>query len=1735
MPSTPSLFPPSNLLQQVEGIEQGLRRQRRLGALGWVGVVVAVVQAMAVVIESKFWDTLTSQQWHKLLYGAGTKPGLLDKWPFLVALGIFLLSVFTISWRRFWLKESEAPFRYTFGVEDFAAVTSKEPYLVWLRHHLSTKLNERIRRLSLLEGDGSTTGSSDDEKSGEQKRGAPPVRYESHINISGHYGRRVDTKGRWIIEVVPRVRIGPKGSAETLAHTVTFRLNPAFEEQDSSRRLTEPHPLDTEQYEKLLERVYFSIATEIYRQIGRDVKHKIDLLPTSYLRATAYFHEARDYARSNTLVAYDEAQRLYDQAIKLYDPAGRPWPTSWIRRPAEFVRRIGSILWRWVRYLGSFVFRRMAKTDVMLARARIGYANVLMDRRILAGLSGYRINPIFETRPVTEDAIKKLKWLPQDVDGVRAVRFDAYVTRALAWVHLGSARKAERDLDFARQLLPSHATEDARFVYVEGQIETRTRSRLLRFQRAVELDSEFESAQFLLALEAEMLWRTRSVLEADVAAGIYDEYERVLTLNPGNIAAWANLGYMHWLLAWDQDEDRRKEKLADAERSFERALDYKAIKRETFVAEIEYGLARISAELGDFAEAYSHFTSALTAHMAQEVSQGYSDSWSSLSDYYFYRTGWPILQRFERYKDDVERVHADRAHSPELPPRVRDSVLAFVVNDYGEACYNYFKRSNDERYLEAARGAYGRSAELDPSYAIPRHNLYLLNKTLGTPEGQDEAVRDAEKLYAIEPDWSEAKLAMMWKEAADAASKQQSADVFRRKRIDQIRRARSASVQATEKDIDASAFVAPELPGATAQPEAVGSTATQAAEAYLASKQAQDRATEAVGAARSTADFKREQQAQLREATAARNRAATFLRDLLPHDWLWKGRLLKRTPERILARRLRLWRRWRLRREGRWEREFNDIHVKALYEWGWALVAPIGKRRSPSGQILAHVEEHFWQDNFDLVRHFRSEMEARIENAINRVRLPTVTLKTVRASPLQARRRWRADQVREYLVRLSGPERVDAIGSFLARVPGWKGIEFKFQERIDKYNRILARTIVGAVERDPSAYWALYWLGDGHATITRAKGARLRVNYATIDVEERDRLLRRVVEQEPQSSPALFRWLGEQLEVFQLELRARQELGLNLQLCAEALSKGNRLKADEILRQLETQDWRGVEASAVAECRRALKAENARWLADIAGRLRSMGPRDDQAAFGNRLRGATVEAYEAALRSDDPNVLWAVVSPLHALGERARSLKALEAYSRAIAGSPGPDALWALAVAYRELGDWPSARANFSRARDADERRAGGVPDRLTRHPDRYRLEIARALWREGEYEAALTGLEQMTEGVADARTQFVREMLSAGGAVSIETYRKVRTLLEGRQRDGAGIGAQETRRDAGRALLLLARHRREGRSSGPHGEVQMDDSAPMLPLVTPITLEADRGLFREGQDTPLVGRMIETFIPQMRSTIESDVGVRIPGVQIRPSVSPELAAGGYSVKLHEIPLASGTADRGRGEDMIDRGVAPVVRRYLDTYLGFQEVQGLVEQWRVSSGDPDASALIARALPSSLARLRLVQVLQRLVREGVGITDLGAICRAVADSPSGLEVDEVVDRVRKSESLMPRLPGNEPRRRRFGLAPEWEATFERWVHERDGKRVLAVPTTEEHLVNEFVEGITSLASGNSDSPPALVVRDDLRRFVRRLTERWFPAMPVLAQSESAASAQVLKQVPFAPTLDRVAS
>jgi hypothetical protein len=916
-PILPTILPPSDLLEQIEGVEKGLYRARRLGLVGWAGILLSLLRIIALLVNSQEFANLQNLDWRQPL----------QHWPWLILVAVFVLSLFLVSWTRFWLNESQSPFRYTYSIADFEAVEADQKLdkFVWLPHDLANMLNTRIGRLFLLDE--------------ECVEGAPQEAPESHIHIRGHYLIR-QMEADWVIEVMPQVRIGPRGNPETLAHKVRFTFQsladlaesattvitppssqraatsvsaspsniedaPANEaqaenappdqkrdqradqnQQDNRPDRQQPPALEADQYGLLLERVYFSVASQIYKQIRQDVQNKIDLLPTDQFRAAAYFYEAEDYAQSNTLDAYDEAAKLYLKAMQSYEPRWLPTAASSWRR---WVRRIGSS-WvnglRLVKRRGARVWPGLGRREVMAARAELGYANVLLYRRILAGLSGRWLNPIFEVPLVVDYAVRRLESLPADVPDRSYRLFDGYVTKALALNYLSDYPQAKDILEKGRRLMPGRAEQDARYLFAAGEIDARLQAELLFFRRAVELEPTFEAAQFQLATKTEVLWRSRPDFEHRVAKLVFEEYQKVLNINPGNLAAWQALGDLHWLL------DRRTE----ARPYFEKGREFKEIKQETFVAELDDGLARIAAENGDFEQAYKYYSSGNAAEMAQS---GYRRSQ--------YIARKPVnAALMDRYKCLKKRVQdhlaaAQEQAVSELPSRrVREAVKAFVLNEYGVVCYLYYLDSGDERGLEEAYDAFEQAK--DDDYVMPYFNLASLQfgESRYRPDRIELAKENIEKVCELEPTWPDGKLLGTEIFVAWAPEAQKNAERLR---------ATASEQAATDQKQDE--VIYSKKSGAEFQEPDTGQSISQSEQ--------------------NSESKKREAEAQEIEAEARRlsKWAVEFVRNLLPHQWLWvddkqaNGWSINQSALR----------RTDFETEWRWKKELDDLHVAALFTW----------------------------------------------------------------------------------------------------------------------------------------------------------------------------------------------------------------------------------------------------------------------------------------------------------------------------------------------------------------------------------------------------------------------------------------------------------------------------------------------------------------------------------------------------------------------------------------------------------------------------------------------------------------------------------------------------------------------------------------------------------------------------------------------------------------------------------
>lgn len=895
------LLPPDDLLEKVSGVEEGLKDNRKIKRFGTFGLLFSAAQ-LAVAAASSLDGDLLKGRWEWL----GRRP--------VVGLGVFAFAVsfLLVARTRLWLRESSTPFGYNCALVQFSALgKNAQRYFseipVWMRYDLAEMLNARVGRLSFLDdlGAGTPAASASTEL----------------IRVSGDFlvRRRADTS--WVFEVTPRVQIGGGDAAATLGHPVQFvcatgpgmttsadradehqkgagsRLETSGAPPPTGQDEEEPRPtLPEADYEKIVERVYFSVATQIYRQIRSDVQRKIALLPTKFLRANAYLHEAEDYATSNTLDALDAARDLYQAAMELFDPLLRPVPTPRLRRPYLTFVQWRTRRSRPLRLLAARFWPRLARNQVLTARAEIGYANTLLYRRTLAGLSGHRMNAVYEARPVAQRAVERLGKVPLDVPGCREARFDAQVTLALACLQLDLSRAAEASLATARSILPGRYDEDPRYLYVAGMLEPRARFAIRLHRQAVERDPRLEVAQFELALRSEMMWRTRPTLERSVGDMVLKEYQQVLKINPGNLRAWENIAYVRWLLG-DLDESVE---------AYRRGLEFKQMKPSAVVSGLEYGLARVTAERGDASKgdldsAYRYYLSASSAQLLRGVSDA---KWTSAQFYFFDFIGDAMMERYDRY---LEHVEAYLSRAVEYDERIRAIVRSFVLNDHAEACHTYHIRNCSDRALEQAHREYGEAKTLNPDALLPHYNLYLLRRYQEDEEG---AIQELAALQRLEPSWPDGILAQ-FAAYAEAASEEALAPIT----------------------------------GGDGAPQDVAESVRRKAE-EVTSGDAPDR-----------------------------------LRALLPHEWLWRSdgegaRFDWRAVDR-----------YRRARSLQWERELNDLHVRALFLWIVAHLLrdddgrtrrpdvrirlphlrPRRRRDAEAGAFLACIREHFWPGDFSVL------------------------------------------------------------------------------------------------------------------------------------------------------------------------------------------------------------------------------------------------------------------------------------------------------------------------------------------------------------------------------------------------------------------------------------------------------------------------------------------------------------------------------------------------------------------------------------------------------------------------------------------------------------------------------------------------------------------------------------------------------------------------------------------------
>jgi len=811
-------FPHSGPTEKwIEGVEANLLRQRRLGNAGGISLMIigAAAQIIILIVENLTIRDMAVSIQNFGKYVAGLLPGTESTVTFtpvyeIIGLIILLAGIaflFVSRHTRFLMKETSEPFRYTFWIDEFKpveedsntenksgmntignAVSDEEKpghtfgrHSSLLRHDLMERLNQRIGRFSLLDLPDVTHDS------------ATGPTLSAHIHIDGYYTIRKNKSGEWIIQVMPRIRIGPKGNSSKLSYPVNFAIEPGEKE------------LSPDRYYQLVERVYSSVATEVYQQIESDVKKKMDMFPTQYLRAVALGNEARDYMRSNTVDAYDHAIELYREALEYFQVADSHWK-KYLLIP---------FLWR---FRVKFLHARAA--------VEIGYAQCLAYRRQVSALTGRYHNPLFEIPANLSAVISYLERLHHlmapggkapffyrkkhySIDNIKQnrlksliayfeypadsrlrrmllrpskalflkqarIRFEACLVISLAYYYLGASRSAKNFLLNAKAIHPERSENDALYLLAAANIETSLDERLILLRKTTEIAPDFEIALFMLAQNAEMGFRREDEIEPERAQRIIKKYGDVLKINPGNIAALASLGYLYWLVGL-RDE---------ATRYLLEGCETKAIVRQTFTGHLNYGLARIYAERGKFQECYDHYIEAISTDPGVGVYyttpfDGFSFSAPGdsknmpgsltgspiITPYYDYM-GAGMFNRYKQYMRTIEdkvseeksRMGANGSTSKKkvsVQKKTVNVVYSFVLNDYANACVNYYLADRDthKKELDEAINAYKKAVEADAKNKTALYNLQQAYNLRGKEGDPEKAIVCLKKAESMGPTW----------------------------------------------------------------------------------------------------------------------------------------------------------------------------------------------------------------------------------------------------------------------------------------------------------------------------------------------------------------------------------------------------------------------------------------------------------------------------------------------------------------------------------------------------------------------------------------------------------------------------------------------------------------------------------------------------------------------------------------------------------------------------------------------------------------------------------------------------------------------------------------------------------------------------------------------------------------------------------------------------------------------
>jgi flagellar biosynthesis protein FlhA len=195
--------------------------------------------------------------------------------------------------------------------------------------------------------------------------------------------------------------------------------------------------------------------------------------------------------------------------------------------------------------------------------------------------------------------------------------------------------------------------------------------------------------------------------------------------------------------------------------------------------------------------------------------------------------------------------------------------------------------------------------------------------------------------------------------------------------------------------------------------------------------------------------------------------------------------------------------------------------------------------------------------------------------------------------------------------------------------------------------------------------------------------------------------------------------------------------------------------------------------------------------------------------------------------------------------------------------------------------------------------------------------------------------------------------------------------------------------------------------------------------------------------------------------------------------------------------------------------ISEIIKQHAHELVGRQEVQGLLDN--LAKTYPK---LVEELVPTVLSLGTIMRVLQNLLAEGVSIRDLRSILETLADwAPVTRDTDILTEYVRhslaRSISAGLAVDGVIPL---ITLSKPVEDAISNSIHHREtGSYLTLDPTVAQKILDSIGKALPLFAGGQH---PTLLAAPQIRPHVRKLVDRYYPALVVISHNEITSNLKV---------------